>query len=105
VIIFPLFVFGVTHVSVNRGERRLKFRMKKGKGSVSGYTDERGVTHRPGDVVDLPVSMKGEKWLEPVEPEKPVKAPAAKVEKVMPEDADSAPKKSSSKKSVKAPES
>jgi hypothetical protein len=83
--------------------KRLKFRMKKGKGSVSGYTDERGVTHRPGDIVDLPASMKGEKWLEPIEPEKPVKAPAAKVEKVAPEGAGPAPKKSSSKKSVKAP--
>ena len=79
--------------------------MKKGKGSVSGYTDERGVTHRPGDVVDLPVSMKGERWLESVESEKPVKAPAAKVEKVAPEEMDPAPKKSSSKKSVKAPAS
>jgi hypothetical protein len=79
--------------------------MKKGKGSVSGYTDERGVTHRPGDVVDLPASMKGEKWLEPVEPEKPVKAPTAKVEKVTPEETGPAPKKSTSKKSVKAPES
>jgi hypothetical protein len=75
--------------------------MKKGKGSVSGYTDERGVTHVPGDVVDLPAKMKGLKWLEPVEPEKPVKAPAAKVEKVAPEDAGPVPKKSVSKKSVK----
>ena len=79
--------------------------MKRGKGSVSGYTDERGVTHRPGDLVDLPVGMKGEKWLESVEPEKSVKAPPAKVEKVTPEAMDPAPKKSGSKKSVKAPES
>ena len=61
--------------------RRLKFKLKKGKGSVSGFTDAEGVTHVPGDVVDLPASYMGEKWLEPLEKEKPVKAPTAKIEK------------------------
>ena len=61
--------------------RRLKFKLKKGKGSVSGFTDAEGVTHVPGDIVDLPASYLGEKWLEPVEKEKVVKAPTAKVEK------------------------
>ena len=80
----------------------LKFRLKKGKGSVSGFTDAEGITHVPGDVVDLPASMKGERWLEPVEPEKKVKAPPAKVEKVgVPVEGAplSSPKKSRAKKS------
>ena len=44
----------------------MKFRLRKGKGSVSGFVDAEGVTHVPGDVVDLPMSYKGEKWLEVV---------------------------------------
>ena len=60
----------------------MKFRLKKGKGSVSGFTDSEGVTHLPGDVVELPACCKGEAWLEPVEVEPKVKAPAAKFEKV-----------------------
>jgi hypothetical protein len=34
---------------------------------VSGFTDAEGVTHVPGDVVDLPASYKGQKWLEVVD--------------------------------------
>ena len=45
----------------------MKFRLRKGKGSVSGFTDAEGVTHVPGDIVDLPASCKGEKWLEVVD--------------------------------------
>ena len=44
----------------------MKFRLRKGKGSVSGFTDAEGVTHVPGDVVDLQASYKGQKWLEVV---------------------------------------
>ena len=44
----------------------MKFRLRKGKGSVSGFTDASGVTHVPGDIVDLPMRYKGEKWLEVV---------------------------------------
>ena len=44
----------------------MKFRLRKGKGSVSGFTDALGVTHVPGDIVDLPMRYKGEKWLEVV---------------------------------------
>ena len=44
----------------------MKFRLRKGKGSVSGFTDVSGVTHVPGDIVDLPARCKGEKWLEVV---------------------------------------
>jgi hypothetical protein len=58
----------------------MKFMLTKGKGSVQGFTDEQGVTHMPGDVVELPASYKGLKWLKPVEKEvKPV-APASKAE-------------------------
>lgn len=62
--------------------KSLKFKLKKGKGSVSGFTDAQGVTHVPGDVVDLPASYLGAKWLERLEEEpKPVAAPS-KVEAV-----------------------
>ena len=43
----------------------MKFMLTKGKGSVQGFTDEQGVTHMPGDVVELPASYKGLKWLKP----------------------------------------
>jgi hypothetical protein len=83
----------------------LKFRLKKGKGSVNRFTDSDGA-HYPGDMVDLPACMKGEKWLEPVEPEKKVRAPSAKVEKIGAPEGVPLPsiKKSDSKKS-KTPES
>ena len=45
----------------------MKFRLRKGNGSVSGFTDAEGVTHVPGDIVDLPASCKGEKWLEVID--------------------------------------
>jgi len=44
----------------------MKFMLRKGKGSVSGFTDAAGVTHVPGEIVDLPASYKGQKWLEVV---------------------------------------
>ena len=62
----------------------MKFRLKKGKGSVSGFTDSEGVTHLPGDVVELPDSSKGEAWLEQVEVEPKMKPPLAKLEKINP---------------------
>ena len=60
----------------------MKFRLRKGKGSVSGFTDAEGVTHVPGDIVDLPASCKGEKWLEIVDGKvaKPMVPVAPKVE-------------------------
>ena len=69
----------------------MKFRLRKGKGSVSGFVDAEGVTHVPGDIVDLPMSYKGQKWLEvvggkvavpmvPVEPK--VEVPTENVELV-----------------------
>ena len=45
----------------------MKFRLTKGKGSVSGFTAADGVTYVPGEVVDLPASYKGQKWLEVVD--------------------------------------
>jgi len=60
----------------------LKFRLKKGKGSVSGYTDATGVTHIPGDIVDLPPSFDGEAWLERVYPEVVVAAAPGKFEPI-----------------------
>jgi hypothetical protein len=58
----------------------MKFKLRKGRGSVSGFTDAQGVTHLPGDVVELPVTYKGEKWLEPVKEEPKPVAPPSKVE-------------------------
>jgi hypothetical protein len=74
--------------------------LKKGKGSVQGFTDAAGVTHLPGDIVDLPASYKGEKWLECLEclePEKKVVVLPSKVEpapEVKPEVPLEVPKKS-----------
>jgi hypothetical protein len=76
--------------------------LKKGKGSVQGFTDASGATYVPGDVVDLPASYKGEAWLEPLEAEKKVKVAPSKVEApaepvAVPLEAP-APKKSKAKK-------
>ena len=54
--------------------------MKTGKGSVNRFTDEKGVKHYPGDIVDLPARYKGLAWLEPLEPERKVKAKPSKIE-------------------------
>jgi hypothetical protein len=43
-----------------------------------------GVIYKPGDIVDLPVSYLGEKWLKPIEEPKKAIAPPAKVEPVAP---------------------
>ena len=47
---------------------------------MQSVTDAEGKTHLPGDVVELPASYLGERWLEPVEEEPKPVAPAAKVE-------------------------
>ena len=60
--------------------KKLKFRLKKGKGSVHHFTDEKGEKHYPGDVVDLPRSYEGVAWLEPAEEKPKVVIPPAKVE-------------------------
>jgi hypothetical protein len=60
----------------------LKFRLKKGRGSVSEFTDASGVSHVPGDVVDLPASFDGEAWLERVDPEVAVAAVPGKFEPI-----------------------
>jgi hypothetical protein len=58
----------------------MKFKLKKGKGSVDNFTDAQGVKHLPGDVVELPASYNGERWLEPIEEEPKPVAPPSKVE-------------------------
>jgi hypothetical protein len=60
----------------------LKFRLKKGRGSVSEFTDAAGVVHVPGDVVDLPAVYEGERWLERVDPEIVVAAVPGKIEPI-----------------------
>jgi hypothetical protein len=60
--------------------KRLKFRLKKGSGSVSSFSDAQGKKYLPGDIVDLPASYKGEKWLEPVEEDPKPVAAESKVE-------------------------
>jgi hypothetical protein len=74
----------------------LKFRLKKGKGAVSGFTDAQGIIHLPGDIVDLPETYKGEAWLEPIEKEPKPVLPPAKVE--APESAAPAPLEPKKKK-------
>jgi hypothetical protein len=63
-------------------EGKMLFKLRTGKGSVSGFRDAAGVVHVPGDVVELPASYLGEKWLEPVEKAKKVVAAPSKVESV-----------------------
>jgi hypothetical protein len=89
----------------------MKFMLRKGKGSVSGFVDAEGVTHVPGDVVDLPASYKGQKWLEvvnktvakpmvPVSPEVEEPKEESTVTEIvpLPEKTEKKPKKSSKKK-------
>ena len=51
---------------INREVNALKFKLTKGKGSVNRFVNANDVVHKPGDVIDLPQSFKGEKWLEPI---------------------------------------
>jgi len=44
----------------------LKFKLTKGKGSVNRFVDANNTIYHPGDIVDLPSTFKGEKWLEPI---------------------------------------
>ena len=44
----------------------LKFKLTKGKGSVNRFVDANNIVYHPGDIVELPQSYKGEKWLEPL---------------------------------------
>ena len=44
----------------------LKFKLTKGKGSVNRFVDANNKIYHPGDIVDLPQTFKGEKWLEPL---------------------------------------
>jgi hypothetical protein len=44
----------------------VQFKLKKGKGSVNRFVDADGITYKPGDIVDLSPSFRGERWLEVV---------------------------------------
>jgi hypothetical protein len=61
--------------------RSLKFKILP---KVSGFTDAQGVTHSPGEIVDLPEMYKGENWLELVDKEPKPVLPPAKVEAAEP---------------------
>jgi hypothetical protein len=65
-------------------ETKLKFKLRKGKGSVSEFVDPSGNRFKPGDIVELPKSYTGEKWLEAV------KLPSADLK---PQDLEASPKR------------
>ena len=48
--------------------KKLKFRLKSGKGSVQEFADPTGLVFKPGEIVDLRESYDGEAWLERVDP-------------------------------------
>jgi hypothetical protein len=62
----------------------VRFRLKKGKGSVGSLTDAAGLTYAPGDIVDLPASYDGEAWLERVDPAAAEEAAPGKMEPAEP---------------------
>jgi hypothetical protein len=47
---------------------------------VHGFTDAQGVTHQPGEIVDLPPAYEGESWLEHIDKPAKVEVPRAKLE-------------------------
>ncbi len=62
----------------------MKFRLKTGKGSIQEFTDATGLTHKLGEIVDLPESYQGEAYLERVDPPVVVAAAPGKFEPVVP---------------------
>lgn len=48
----------------------MKFKLRKGKGSVNRFVAADGHVYRPGDIVELPASYLGSRWLELLEPKK-----------------------------------
>jgi hypothetical protein len=72
-LLFPSFVSRGTnqHTTSKLEETELKFKLKRGKGSVSEFIDAAGNRFKPGDTIDLPKSYSGEKWLEQVKSAKP----------------------------------
>ena len=59
----------------------MKFRLRKGKGSVNRLVKD-GKVYNPGDVVDLPPSYRGQHYLEVVE--RKVEKPMEPVEIAVP---------------------
>jgi len=64
---------------------------------VASFTDAEGVEHKPGEIVELPLSYLGETWLEPVEKPKKAEVPAAKVEPAPAEEKSASPLETKSK--------
>lgn len=47
---------------------------------MHSFADAQGNKHLPGDIVDLPASYRGEKWLEPLEVESRIRSvPTSKI--------------------------
>jgi hypothetical protein len=59
------------HKTSKMEETKLKFKLRKGKGSISEFVDSSGNRFKPGDTIDLPKSYSGEKWLEALKSAKP----------------------------------
>ena len=83
----------------------MQFKLKKGKGSVNRFT-YLGKVYKPGDIVDLLPSYRGERWLEVVDKKvaKPMVPVSPKVEEPKEETAVPAVpllEKADSKKSAK----
>ena len=72
----------------------LKFKLKTGPGSVSGFRVG-PKRYLPGEEVDMPPSYEGAAWLERVDPKAPVVAVPGKLESAKPE---SVPLEASGKK-------
>ena len=75
-------------------ETKLKFKLRKGKGSVSEFVDSSGNRFKSGDTLDLPKMYSKEKWLEPIKSEKP---------EVKLQNLDESPKKKTKKRKPKTP--
>ena len=73
--------------------KKQEFRLRRGKGSVSEFVDADGTRYKPGDIVELPESYKGEKWLEVVKLPKP---------DIKLQDLESSPKKKPKARKLKA---
>ena len=79
--------------TINREVNALKFKLTKGKGSVNRFVDAQDNVHKPGDIVDLPQSFKGEKWLEPVNKTVPKPMVPVKQKEVLRPEVDPLPEK------------
>lgn len=79
----------------------MQFKLKKGKGSVNRFVAADGTTYKPGDIVNLPPSFRGEKWLEVVN--KTVAKPMVPVKKTELAKPDMVPLPEKAEKNFKKP--